>query len=120
MTDSVEPALVQTRGFKWGAVGLRTPGVLQDTSPPPDLGPLVNFVETFKGNGFNTIFRPQDFNVTPTPLPNPANGPNDNVLELNLTEEILSFSPSLGSIPNRGMVQGDICLNGVPYMQSIK
>src|SRR3954468_3383252 len=120
MADSVETALVQTRGFKWGAVGLRAPGMLADTSPPPpDLGPLVNFAGTFKGNGFNTIFRPQDFNDSPTPLPNPANGPNDNILELNLTEETLSFSPSLGSIPNRGMVQGDIFLNGVPYLQTI-
>jgi hypothetical protein len=33
--------------------------------------------------------------------------------------ETLSFSPSLGSVPNRGEVQGDIFLNGVPYLQSI-
>jgi hypothetical protein len=31
----------------------------------------------------------------------------------------LSFSKSLGSVPNRGEVQGDIFLNGVPYLQSI-
>jgi hypothetical protein len=41
------------------------------------------------------------------------------VLELNLTAESLSFSPSLGSVPNRGMVQGDLFLNGVPYLQAI-
>jgi hypothetical protein len=43
----------------------------------------------------------------------------DNVLELNLTSEVLDFSKPLGSVPNRGMVQGDIFLNGVPYQQSI-
>lgn len=84
--------------------------------PPPDLGPLAAFVGAWKGNGFNTIFRP-DSAQTPTPLPTPAGG--DNVLELNLTAESMSFSPSLGSVPNRGMVQGDVFLNGVPYLQAI-
>jgi hypothetical protein len=41
------------------------------------------------------------------------------VLELNLTAESLSFSPSLGSVPNRGLVQGDVFLNGVPYLQTV-
>lgn len=47
-------------------------------------------------------------------------GPDDNVLELNLTLESLSFSPNLVSIPNRGSGnQPDAFLNGVPYLQSI-
>jgi hypothetical protein len=83
----------------------------------PSLGPLVAFTGTFTGNGFNTIFRP-DSPVTPTPLPVPVSG-SDNVLELNLTAETLSFSASLGSVPNRGMVQADAFLNGVPYLQTI-
>jgi hypothetical protein len=83
---------------------------------PPDLGPLAEFHGAWQGAGFNTIFRP-DSQQTPTPLPTPAGG--DNVLELNLTSESLAFSPSLGSVPNRGMVQGDIFLNGVPYLQTI-
>jgi len=87
--------------------------------PAPDLGAIASFTGTFKGIGFNTIFRPQDVAVTPTRLPNPAHGPNDNILELNLTEETLSFSPALGSIPNRGKVQGDVFLNGIPYLQAI-
>jgi hypothetical protein len=62
--------------------------------------------------------------VTPTPLPNPVPPPpppRDNILELNLTSENLTFSRSLGSVPNRGTTpQGDIFLNGVPYIQSIK
>jgi hypothetical protein len=86
-------------------------------SSPPSLGPLAAFTGTFRGSGFNTIFRP-DSTATPTTLPIPVSG-SDNVFELNLTLETLSFSQSLGSVPNRGMVQGDIFLNGVPYLQTI-
>ena len=86
-------------------------------TPPPSLGPLAAFVGTWAGTGFNTIFRP-DNAKTPTPLPIPAGG--DNILELNLTQESLAFSPSLGSVPNRGTdPQGDIFLNGVPYLQTV-
>lgn len=87
--------------------------------PPPSLGPLAAFSGNFEGNGFiiNTIFRP-DNTVTPTVLPIPFT--SDNILELNLTQENLSFSPSLGAVPNRGTnPQGDIFLNGVPYLQTV-
>jgi nucleoid-associated protein YgaU len=52
-------------------------------------------------------------------MPSPAQGPDDNVLQLNLTEETLDFSGALGSIPNRGFAQGDITFNGIPYVQKI-
>src|SRR5580704_6103651 len=91
-------------------------------TPPPPLGPLSAFVGDFVGNGFNTIFRP-DSTATPTPLPNPVPAPpppRDNILELNLTSETLSFSKTLGSVPNRGTgTQPDAFLNGVPYVQTI-
>ena len=80
------------------------------TAEPP-LGPLADFLFNggkWAGNGFNMIFRPSQ----------PATG-SDNVLELNLTTETLEFSPSLGSIPNRGEVQDDIFLNGGPYLQKV-
>lgn len=84
---------------------------------PPSPGPLAAFTGNFTGNGFNTIFRP-DNTVTPTVLPTPVT--SDNILELNLTQESLAFSPSLGSVPNRGTnPQGDIFLNGVPYLQTV-
>jgi hypothetical protein len=90
-------------------------------APPPSLpplGPLAAFVGDWVGNGFNTIFRPNNA-VTPTPLPKPL-PPGDNILELNLTSEELAFSKSLGSVPNRGTTpQPDIFLNGVPYLQTI-
>jgi hypothetical protein len=64
------------------------------------------------------IFRPNN-PITPTPLPNPV-PVGDNILELNLTSESLAFSPSLGSVPNRGTdPQKDVFLNGVPYLQTI-
>lgn len=91
-------------------------------APPPPLGPLSAFVGDFVGNGFNTIFRP-DSTASPTKLPNPVPPPpppHDNILELNLTSETLSFSKSLGSVPNRGTgAQQDAFLNGVPYVQTI-
>jgi hypothetical protein len=123
MTDTVpiEPVLERARGFRWGQVPSvgRGDRAAEAVQFDPDLGAIAGFTGTFKGAGFNTIFRPQDFAATPTPLPNPAHGPDDNILELNLTEETLSFSPALGSIPNRGMVQGDLFLNGIPYLQAI-
>jgi hypothetical protein len=123
MADVVptEQVLEQTRGFLWREV----PSTAQEREAAaeaitePDLGGIAGFLGTFRGSGLNTIFRPQDFAVTPTPLPKPAAGPDDNILEINLTEETLSFSAALGSIPNRGMVQGDVFLNGIPYLQTI-
>ena len=116
MSDiGLEPALVRPSGFRFREVSSHT--ALRDRlSSVPSLGPLAAFTGTFHGSGFNTIFRP-DLG-TPTQLPVPVDG-SDNLLELNLTQETLSFSPSLGSVPNRGEVQPDIFLNGVPYLQVI-
>ena len=123
MADIVptEQVLEETRGFRWGEVppAREQQLVAEAVSAAPSLGGIAGFVGTFKGNGLNTIFRPQDFAVSPTQLPKPATGPNDNILEINLTEETLSFRTALGSIPNRGMVQGDAFLNGIPYLQTI-
>lgn len=106
-------ALELPSDFRFDAVH---PKPTAPASPSPALGPLAHFKGTFAGNGFNTIFRP-DNPFTPTHLPVPVS--SDNVLELNLTHETLSFSSSLGSVPNRGSVQGDAFLNGVPYLQTI-
>lgn len=125
---STEPVLAQIQGFEWGALPeTRQPNARKATfrvaasaQAVADLGALAGFTGVFQGNGFNTIFRPQN-TLTPTPLPNPAHGNNDNVLELNLTTETLSFSPPLGNIPNRGAgtAQADAFLNGVPYVQTV-
>lgn len=111
----LEPILSWPSGFRFGHVSSAT--TFRDkVSSVPSLGPLTAFTGTFRGVGFNTIFRP-DLG-SPTKLPIPATG--DNLLELNLTQETLSFSPSLGSVPNRGEVQPDAFLNGVPYLQVIQ
>lgn len=116
----VEPTVQEIPGFHWDEVPQdRKQRQRLRKLVVADKGAIARFSGTFKGNGLNTIFRPQDFAVSPTALPNPASGPNDNILELNPTEEILSFSAPLGNIPNRGMVQGDITLNGIPYLQTI-
>ena len=44
--------------------------VAHPAPPPAPLGPLSAFVGDWVGNGFNTIFRPNN-TATPTPLPNP-------------------------------------------------
>jgi hypothetical protein len=117
MSDVVlQTALSMPTNFRFGEASSIT-APTTTAAPAPSLGPLTAFTGTFRGSGFNTIFRP-DNAKTPTKLP--VSLPvGDNVLELNLTEETLSFSPPLGAVPNRGEVQGDITLNGVPYLQVI-
>ena len=117
-------ALSTRLNFRINQVRDVTSAPMQEAAPisiaavvSPNLGPLSAFTGNWSGKGFNTIFRP-DNTTTPTPFNPPIT--SDNVLELNLTEEIFSFSNSLGSIPNRGTgTQGDIFLNGVPYLQTI-
>jgi hypothetical protein len=118
MTDlHLESALSLPSGFRFGEVSSQTAPRVLGTAVP-GLGPLAAFTGTFRGSGFNLIFRP-DSAKTPTPLPKPITG-SDNVLELNLTLETLSFSASLGNVPNRGSgQQADAFLNGVPYLQTI-
>jgi hypothetical protein len=122
LPNQTDQTFLLANNFQFGHVPSR-PGV-PEVQPVPPLGPLQSFVGTFRGNGFNIIFRPQS-TASPTPLPNPVPALRNpvpggiSVLELNLTSETLSFTQSLGSVPNRGMVQGDIFLNGVPYVQTI-
>lgn len=76
--------------------------------PPPELGALVGLVGTWAGTGFNTIWRPNQ----------PALG-SDRFLELNMTDEVLEFDLIPGTIPNRGLLQGDLFMAGVRYLQQI-
>lgn len=91
------------------------------------LGPLSAFIGSYVGTGFNAIFRPNN-TVTPTTFTNPiiavsgiGSHTNDNVLELNVTKEALTFTQqNIGNVPNRGEgSQGDIFLAGVAYMQVV-
>jgi hypothetical protein len=71
------------------------------------LGPLQLLEAKWKGHGFNQIWRP-------------FHGSQDRFLELNLTTETLEFERIPGKIPNRGLLQGDITLFGLTYLQQIK
>lgn len=70
------------------------------------LGPLAQLPGTWKGHGFNTIWRPH-------------HGGQDRFLELNLTTETLVFTKINGPIPNRGFLMPDISMFGITYMQQI-
>jgi hypothetical protein len=72
------------------------------------LGPLAQLPGTWTGHGFNTIWRPH----------HPMN-PQDRFLELNLTDETITFSKINGPIPNRGLLMSDINMFGLTYMQQI-
>src|ERR1700730_1727728 len=74
---------------------------------PNPLGPLANLPGTWGGKGFNMIWRP---NHTPG---------QDRFLELNLTNESLKFDSISGAIPNRGLLQPDINMFGITYLQQI-
>ena len=69
------------------------------------LGPLAQLPGTWKGNGFNAIWRPHH------PF-----SPQDRFLELNLTSETLVFSKINGAIPNRGLEMPDISMFGITYI----
>lgn len=122
--DQTQPFLSALADFKIREVDFKRPSAapLAATAHaavplPAPLGPLTAFTGNWTGRGFNAIFRP---NNTTTPTFPPPLSTSDNVLELNLTQESLSFSPNLFSIPNRGSgTQKDLFLNGVPYLQTV-
>lgn len=95
------------------------PGVEYATGPdeahatavaPPalDFGPLSLLAGVWRGTGFNTIWRPH-FPADPQP----------EFLELNMTTEKLAFTKIDGLIPNRGLLNPDINMVGLTYMQQI-
>jgi hypothetical protein len=79
---------------------------LEAFHPAGALGPLAQLPGTWKGQGFNTIWRPHQ-------------GSQDRFLELNVTEETLVFTAINGAIPNRGLLMPDIEMHGITYMQQI-
>jgi hypothetical protein len=94
--------------------GLATPEVeptehIEALAAGPDpLGALAGLLGTWKGHGFNAIWRPH----------HPADQ-QDRFLELNMTDETLVFTRINGPIPNRGLAMADIDMFGLTYMQQI-
>jgi hypothetical protein len=74
------------------------------------LGPLAQLPGRWEGTGFNTIWRP---------LHDPAHPGQGHFLELNLTVETLEFDRIGGKIPNRGLLQEDLIMFGLHYLQQI-
>lgn len=83
--------------------GAPTPSAVD---PNADLGLLEKLQGQWKGTGFNAIWRPSS--VT-----------QDRFLELNVTEETLEFTRIPGNIPNRGLLQADLFMTGLRYLQQI-
>ena len=76
---------------------------------PDPLGPLAGLAGNWAGQGFNVIWRPH---------PLKPSG-QDRFLELNVTSEQLDFGPALRGIPNRGLLQPNMSLAGLHYLQQI-
>ena len=75
------------------------------------LGLLEDLKGTWVGKGFNAIWRP--FHDIKSPE-------QHHFLELNLTEEVLQIAEIPGPIPNRGLLQDDITMFGLWYLQQIQ
>ena len=88
---------------------LKGAGPESSSSEQSGLGLLSQLAGTWVGKGFNQIWRP--FNGVPQ---------QDRFLELNQTTETLQFEIIPGDIPNRGLLQADINLRGLRYLQQVQ
>lgn len=98
------------RNFTFPGAGFHAVGSGSKASPtapePGSLGPLGQLVGTWKGAGFNQIWRP-------------VLNQKDAFLELNQTLETLVIEEISGDVPNRGLLQGDINLRALHYFQTV-
>jgi hypothetical protein len=87
-----------------------------DADPDPDsllrLSHLELLSGKWHGEGLNTIWRPF-FEPPGTP------GDNNQFLEINETIDEINFAPINGPIPNRGLLQPDMKMFGLTYLQQI-
>jgi hypothetical protein len=74
-----------------------------------NLGALGDLAGRWSGVGFNTIWRPQHGPTKDT----------QHFLQLNLTTETLEVRTIGGPIPNRGLIEDDIIIFGLRYLQEI-
>jgi hypothetical protein len=104
---------ITTTDADFAFAGLDTPAaaphVPRAGGAPDPLGALAILEGTWKGHGFNAIWRPH----------HPASQ-QDRFLELNITDETLVFTKINGPIPNRGLAMPDINMFGLTYMQQIQ
>jgi hypothetical protein len=78
-----------------------------------NLGPLAPLAGSWKGRGFNVMWRPDN-------PQSPPFGQTKRFLELNLTSETFDFNVIPGVVPNRGLnPQTDLSLYGLHYLQRV-
>ncbi|HXB06166.1 MAG TPA: heme-binding protein [Puia sp.] len=100
--------------FKQGFTLTSVSNPIPKTAAVDPFAPISIFLEpgknigNWEGKGFNQIWRP----LFGTPG-------QDRFLELNETLETLGFDQIPGDIPNRGLLQPDINLHGLRYLQQI-
>jgi len=86
-----------------------------------DTFPLDVLEGTWAGNGFNSIFVPLSKSTAGKMNIKREDGPDDNILILNLTTEQWQFGPNLGKVPNRGLGEQDtIDLDALAYNQTVQ
>lgn len=125
---SAAPLPLPKMPLSGAAMPLQLPGqlgVVPGLPPPsPPKFPLEQFQGAYAGNGFNLIWRPRmGPDIPPLPMTPPGDHAKENMLQLNLTTEQLTFGPTIGNIPNRGSGangQNDIILGGFPYLQTVQ
>jgi hypothetical protein len=83
-----------------------TPVLAAAAAPDQGLGPLAGLAGSWSGRGFNAIWRPHT-------------GASDHFLELNVTNDQIDLEVINGNIPNRGLVQSQIFMHGLTYLQQI-
>jgi hypothetical protein len=82
-----------------------------------NLGPLAFLTGSWRGPGFNAIWRPD--NPASAPVTTPPS-PTKRFLELNLTNDAFDFQVIPGVVPNRGLgPQTDLSLYGLHYLQRV-
>lgn len=79
-----------------------------------NLGPLASLHGSWRGYGFNAIWRPHNQQSQP------VGNPTKRFLELNLTNDSFDFHIIPGVVPNRGLdPQNDLSLYGLHYLQRV-
>lgn len=78
------------------------------------LGPLAFLAGSWRGPGFNAIWRPHNQKS------DPVGNVTKRFLELNLTDDSFHFQVIPGVVPNRGLdPQNDLSLYGLHYLQRV-
>jgi hypothetical protein len=82
-----------------------------------NLGPLAFLAGSWRGPGFNAIWRPDNPESAPLTVPPDQ---TKRFLELNLTNDSFDFHVIPGVVPNRGLnPQTDLSLYGLHYLQRV-